>query len=292
MTDRNDAQIFESTRPMLMGLAYRILGSRADAEDAVQDTFARWHAADKSGIDNPSSWLTTVCTRRCLDLLRSAHRARTDYIGPWLPEPIEAAADDTEHALLLAESLSTAFLLMLERLTPKERAAFLLHDIFDVPYAEIARTLGIEEAACRKLVSRARANVDRAKVRHVTPVARQEELLAAFLSALTDGTTDRLAALLSDDVTLAADSGGRVPALLDVLLGRDEVLVFVANSLRGYWSACDRVVLDLNGTRGLLLEENGRTIAAVSFAYDEDGNAMGVYIMRNPETLAHLGKAQ
>lgn len=291
MTDRSGLQAFEAASPMLMGLAYRILGSRADAEDAVQDTFLKWQAADKGAIDNPASWLTAVCTRRCIDLLRAAHRTRVDYVGPWLPEPIQAAAgegENPEEALALTSSLSTAFLLLLERLTPKERAAYLLHEIFDVPYPEIARTLGIEESTCRKLVSRARANVDRAKVRHATPVDRQEQLLAAFQGALATGATDALAVLLSDDITLTADGGNRVPAIRRPLAGKAEVLAFISGPLSQFWSTYELIPLDLNGARGLLLKQDGKVVGATSFAYDESGRASGIYIVRNPDKLAGL----
>ena len=175
MLSRTDARIFEEARPKLLGLAYRILGSLADAEDAVQDTFLKWAEADRDAIESPLSWLTTICTRRCLDLLRAANRSRVNYVGAWLPEPIQKPIqDDAETNLDLATSLKTAFLLMLERLTPKERAAYLLHDIFEMPYAEIAETLDIREGACRKLVSRAKANIDQAKTRFTTPVERQD----------------------------------------------------------------------------------------------------------------------
>lgn len=143
----------------------------------MQDAFLKWRKADRDQIENPAAWLTTICTRRCIDLPRSAHRTRVDYVGAWLPEPIRTSTEDgAENALLLASSVTTAFLLMLDRLTPKERAAYLLHEIFDVSYPEIVETLDIQERTCRRLVSRARANVDQAKVRHATPIDRQEQL--------------------------------------------------------------------------------------------------------------------
>jgi len=290
MPDRNDVVIFENASPMLLGLAYRILGSRADAEDVVQDTFLRWQKADREGIDNPQAWLTTICTRRCIDLLRSAHRTRVDYVGPWLPEPIHTATGDDawEHASL-GNSLTTAFLLLLERLTPKERAAYLLHEIFEVPYPEIANALDLQEATCRKLVSRARAHVDKADVRHVTPAESQERLLAAFEAAVASGSTGPLAALLSDDIELCADGGGKVAALQQVLRGKAHVLDYIAQSLRQYWGAYEWVATDINGNRGVILRQGGQTTASVSFAYDEDGKATNIYIMRNPDKLARLG---
>jgi RNA polymerase sigma-70 factor (ECF subfamily) len=287
-----DLRAFETARPVLLGLAYRILGSQADAEDAVQDTFIKWEQTEKAGIENPIAWLTTACTRRCIDLLCAAHRTRVEYVGAWLPEPIQTATMATsESDPSLGASLGTAFMLMLERLTPKERAAYLLHEIFDMTYPDIARTLQIQETTCRKLVSRARANIDQAKVRHVTPRERQEQLLAAFETALTSGSTEPLAALLSDEIELAADSGGKVPAIGRILRGKDEVLDFVLRALRRYWHTYRRTPLDLNGARGLIVHRDGLPSAAVSFAYDQAGRVTNIYIMRNPDKLSRLDRS-
>jgi RNA polymerase sigma-70 factor (ECF subfamily) len=292
MTEQTGVAVFERSRPMLLGLAYRILGSRADAEDAVQDTFIKWQMTDRVDIENPAGWLTTACTRRCIDLLRAAHRTRVDYVGPWLPEPVHTTVEDTPaEKIALTSSLTTAFLLLLERLTPKERAAYLLHEIFDIDYPEVARTLEMEEPACRKLVSRARANVDQAKVRHVTPPDRQSELLEAFEAAIVTGATDRFASLLTDDIELAADGGGKVPAVREILRGKARVLDFVREALHRHWNAHDWVVTDINGTRGVVVRKDGATIASVTFAYDENGRATGIYIMRNPDKLAALDTA-
>lgn len=291
MRDRTATDLFTEASPRLLGLAYRILGSRADAEDAVQDTFLKWQKADRRKIDNPSAWLTTICTRRCIDLLRAAHRSRVDYVGSWLPEPIQTAAGEEGEALPLAASLGTAFMLMLERLTPKERAAYLLHEIFERPYPEIAEALDLREATCRKLVSRARANIDQAKVRHVTSQDRQQQLLQAFEAAIAGNETAALASMLSDDIELSADSGGKVPALQQVLRGKAAVLDFIDRALRQYWWPYQWVIAELNGGRGILLQHDGVTIGAVSFAYDEVGRATGIYIMRNPDKLAGLDRA-
>lgn len=289
MGDRDEDGTFEDARPRLLGPAYRILGSRADAEDAVQDTYVKWQMADRAAIENPASWLTTICTRRCLDLLRSAHRRRVDYVGAWLPEPIHTPMEnEAEGRLDLAASLTTAFLLMLERLTPKERAAYLLHEIFDVSYPEVAETLGIQEATGRKLVSRARINIDQAKVRHATPVERQEELLTAFRAAIAGGTPGQLAMLLSDDIRLSADGGGKVPTVAGTLIGKAEVVAFVTERLHDYWAAFDWAIADINGGRGIMLSKGGMTVATVSFAYDEEGRATDIFIMRNPDKLAGL----
>lgn len=297
---------FEQARPGLLGLAYRILGSRADAEDAVQDTFLKWQANDRSGIDNPRAWLTTVCTRHCLDILRSADRARVEYVGPWLPEPVLTANDDTighasehtwsehaspEHAAALASSLTTAFLLALQRLTPKERAAYLLHEIFDMPYLEVGRTLDLQEPACRQLVARARAHIEQAKVRHATPPERQRRLLAAFWTAIATGSVDALAGLLSDDVRLSADGGGKVSAARRVMHGPEEVLRFIQAGLHAWWASGQLEEATINGNRGFLFRDGGDIDATVSFAYDEAGLLTDVFIMRNPDKLARIGTA-
>lgn len=288
MLDRDDILAFEASRSRLVGLAYRILGSWADAEDAVQDTFLKWQRADRHLIENAAAWLTTACTRRCIDMLRAPSKARVDYVGPWLPEPIQTAmADVPENGILLASSLSTAFLLMLERLTPRERAAYLLHDIFEMSYPEIAQTLGLQDSTCRKLVSRARENVAQGRVRHHTPVARQEQLLAAFEGAIASGSTGPLAALLSDDIELSADSGGKVPAIQQILHGKAAVLAFLAQA-RQWWNGYEWITAEINGNRGLILQKDGVTAASISFAYDEAGAATNIYIMRNPDKLSRL----
>lgn len=288
-----DPALFEKRRRFLLGLAYRILGSLAEAEDAVQDTFLRWREADRDAIESPAAWLTATCTRRCIDVLRSAQRTRVEYVGTWLPEPVCTMSQHTpDDSLELASSLSTAFLLLLERLTPKERAAYLLHEIFGLAYPDLASALGLQEAACRKLVSRARAAVGQAKTRWSAPLQRQEELLSAFQQALASGRMEPFSALLSDDIELCADSGGKVPALLETLRGKPTVLDFVSGSLRKYWSGCEWRPADLSGGRGVLLVADGHVAACVTFAYDEAGRVTNIYIMRNPDKLGRLGAVE
>jgi len=294
MNDRQHMQIFEEARPRLLGLAYRILGSRADAEDAVQDTFLKWQEVDRASIDTPAAWLTTACTRRCLDLLKAAHRKRVDYVGAWLPEPIHTASDDNaEEKLALTSSLTTAFLLMLERLTPKERAAYLLHEIFGQPYDEVAETLDMQETAARKLVSRAKTNIGLEKARHQTPRERQDELLSAFHSAIHGGNVTGLSALLSADVKLTADGGGKVATVLGVLAGKETVLAFIIDRLTEYWSHYVWEIGDINGGRGIVLRDEAKNeiAATVAFGYDGDGNVNDIFIMRNPEKLTRFGEA-
>lgn len=290
---KNDkyAALFESRRSFLIGLAYRILGSLADAEDAVQDTYIKWLHADRHSILNPAAWLTTVCTRRCLDLLRAAQQARVDYVGIWLPEPIQTAVAKTpEQTLELASSLSTAFMLLLERLTPRERAAYLLHDIFDLPYADLATTLGGEETACRKLVSRAREKVGRPEERNTQPTERQEALLIAFKTAVETADIEPLSTLLSEDVKLSADGGGKVPANLAELVGKRDVLEFIGGKLPVFWRAYLWQHALINGVPGALLSEQGRITASVSLSLNAEGRLAQVFIVRNPSKLSQLDR--
>lgn len=278
--------LFEEVRPSLLGLAYRILGSIADAEDMVQDTFIKWDRAKQQTIETPKAWLTTVCTRCCLDQLRSANRTRVDYIGTWLPEPIHTSNDSELIASIeLGQSLTTAFLLMLERLTPKERAAYLLYEIFDTSYAEVAHTLQITQIACRKLVSRAKSNIDQTKIRNTTSVQKQEEFLNAFQLAVTIGEISELTSLLAEDIKLNADGGGKVPAILKSIEGRESVIAFIVESLKIYWTNCQWKKIGINNSLGFSLKKENNITAILSFSYDKKDQVDGVFIMRNPEKI-------
>ncbi|AZD66316.1 RNA polymerase sigma-70 factor, ECF subfamily [Pseudomonas chlororaphis] len=286
----DDTTVFESRRSFLLGLAYRLLGSRAEAEDVVQDLFIKWLEADKASIATPAAWLTTACTRHCIDLLRSAQRSRLQYVGTWLPEPIHTLHHHSpEQSHELASSLSTAFLLLLERLTPKERAAYLLYDIFDLDYPQVAQTLGVQEATCRKLVSRAKASLGNTQARYQPDPSRQEQLLNAFHSAITSGSTQGLAAMLSEDVELCADGGGKASAIRETLYGLEAVLAFVGESLSRYWRDYQWQEVEINGGRGVVLRGGEEVVAALSFGYDVEGRVNRVFIMRNPDKLVGLG---
>lgn len=284
--DDHDLKVFEQARPILFGLAYRVLGSHADAEDVVQDCFLKWHNADRGVIKSPIAWLSTVCTRRSLDLLRAHSYTRVDYVGPWLPEPIQTVTSPGADGDLTT-SLTMAFLLMLERLTPKERAAYLLHEIFDQAYPAIAATLEIEEAACRKLVSRARTHITQAKIRHVTPSETQDQLLEAFQSAITSGSTTQLVALLSSDIRLTIDSGGKAIAALRILEGAE--VLHVLDQAHSWWADCRWVITNINGGRGAILTQDDQPVLTLSFHYNEAGLVSDIFMMRNPDKLAHLG---
>jgi RNA polymerase sigma-70 factor (ECF subfamily) len=285
----NAATVFEPRRPFLLGLAYRILGSRAEAEDAVQEVFIKWLEADRASVATPAAWLTTACTRHCIDVLRSAHTSRVDYIGTWLPEPIHTSHQDSpEHRLELASSLSTAFMLLLERLTPKERAAYLLHEIFDIDYPQVADAVGVQEAACRKLVSRAKASLGNGHARYQPQPMRQSQLLGAFHGAIASGSTASLSAMLSEDVELCADSGGKAPAIRETLSGITHVLGFIGQSLHTYWQACEWLPIEINGAQGVIIKADGIITASMTFDFDEAGRVSRIFIMRNPDKLAGL----
>jgi RNA polymerase sigma factor (sigma-70 family) len=282
-------EIFEYARPRLLGVAYRILGSRADAEDAIQDTFLRWRETDIATVGSPGAWLTTACTRRAIDMLRAAYRSRVDYAGNWLPEPVHTLIDsEAEAQMELSSSLSTAFLLMLERLTPKERAAYLLYEIFEMSYADVAASLDMSEPACRKLVSRAKARIGDDQVRYQPPRERQEELLVAFEDAIRTGRPGDLAAMLASDVRLTADGGGKVAAAAGVIEG-ESVLAFLTERLSEWWAAYEWGITELNGARGLILKQEGKIVATVSFAFDRSDRVTDIFIVRNPDKLAGLG---
>jgi RNA polymerase sigma-70 factor (ECF subfamily) len=289
MSDVPGIDVFETVRPKLLGLAYRMLGSIADAEDAVQDTYLKWQATDRMTISSPEAFLTTVCTNCCLDALKAAHRKRVDYVGPWIPEPLQFdTGSDPETDLDRAQSLTTAFLLLLERLSPRERAAYLLREIFAKPYDEVAETLGVTEQACRQLVSRASRHVQEPASRFVPPADHQDRILSAFLTAIETGSTDHLTGLLAETVQLQSDGGGKATAMSRVLKGPDDVARYVVLILGRLWELRQIEILDLNGTRGLVLFHGEEIVTAVMFGYDTDGRLERIYNMRNPDKLSRL----
>lgn len=285
MTDA--VSLFERERPRLQRLAYRMLGEVTEAQDVVQDAWLRWDRAG-AAADNPQAWLVQVVTRLCLDRLKSARARREAYVGPWLPEPlIEEVVDDPVER---AEDVSVAFLLALERLSPLERAVFLLRDVFDQDYAAIAKALGKGEAAVRQLASRARTHVRDARPRFNVPREQAGRLAAAFLAATAANDLTRLSALLAEDAVLISDGGGKRPAALRPMVGREDVMLL----LTGLWKrngppapAAIRPAT-INGAAGVVmtLYDGLQTIA---FEPDETGERIAaIYIMRNPEKLGHV----
>ena len=283
----SDAAVFEAERPRLKRLAYRMLGSLAEAEDVAQDAFLRWQGAEAASIADPAAWLVRTTTRLCLDRLRAERTRRAAYRGPWLPEPLieELTTDPLERA----EEVSVAFLLALERLSPLERAVFLLHDVFDADYAAVAETLDRSEAACRQLAARARAHVREAKPRYAVSQEEAARLAVAFLSAAQAGDYETLKGLLAEDAVMITDGGGKQKAALRPLVGRDDVLALIKGlAWRGNWAGTESVRLArINGYLGAIVDapDAPRTIA---FEPDGAGRIAAIYIVANPEKLRGL----
>lgn len=285
---------FEPHRAWLRGLAYRMLGSQAEAEDAVQDAWLRWNGADVAAVQNPRAFLAQTVTRLCLDRLKSAQAQREHYVGPWLPEPmVEAleAADDPALAAERAADVSVAFMLALERLSPLERAAFLLHDVFDCDFAEIAEALGRSPAACRQLATRAREQLRSERPRFRPRAEEARRLLDAFEQALASGDATLFKALLADDVRFVSDGGGRIAAARIVVEGLERVtktwLGFAGKHPPPPGTGFERV--RINGLPGLVVRgPDGIVIQTVAIETDARRRITAFYVVRNPEKLRGL----
>jgi RNA polymerase sigma-70 factor, ECF subfamily len=284
------AASFEPHRRHLTGLAYRMLGSLAEAEDTVQEAYLRWHAADRAAVENPRAFLSTVVTRLCLDQLKSARAQRESYVGPWLPEPVlDDAALAAETASDYAHDLSVALMLILERLSPLERAAFLLHDVFDMDFAEIAPALGRSEAACRQLAARARAHVHAARPRFAASAEDGARLAEAFRAAAAKGDAAALARLLAADAVLYTDGGGKRPAALNPIRGADRIARLLLGIARNTARIADwsNHAVRLNGQPGFLVTEPDGAKHTVVF--DIEGDRIGaIYLTLNPDKLRRV----
>ena len=270
-------------RPRLTRIAYRMLGSVADAEDVVQDAFLRWLAADRSAVREPQAWLSQVVTRLCLDVLKSARRNREVYVGPWLPEPVFTPEQDE------VDDVTLPLMLALERLSPLERAAFLLHDVFGVGFEEIAETIGRDEAAARQLASRARSHVRSERPRFAVAPEHGLEIAQAFFAASREGDLGKLRTLLSDDVLLHSDGGGKRPAALRILTGIEDVMK-VQTALAKIFAENPSQLLRygrINGLPGFITMEPDGQVQTTALAI-EDGRIAAIYVMRNPDKLRHL----
>ena len=284
------ASTFEAHRKYLLGLAYRMLGSLAEAEDVVQDSFLRWQAADVKAVASPRAFLATIATRLSLDRLKSARAQREHYVGPWLPEPIVDDGPAPGDAIELADDLSYSLLLALERLSPLERAAFLLHDVFDLDYAEVAETLERNESTCRQLAARARRHIRAARPRFKVEREAAERLATAFLEASRRGDAEALKAMLAEDVEFHTDGGGVRPAALNVITGRDKIIAFFAGVARKAGGALPRIlhVGTINAAPGLVtLEQDG--LPQTTALEVENGRIKAIYVVRNPEKLRQFG---
>jgi RNA polymerase sigma-70 factor (ECF subfamily) len=287
-----DVADFERERHRLVGLGYRMLGSVADAEDLVQETYLRWQRSDRSGIREPAAWLSTTMTRLCIDTLRSRANRRESYVGPWLPEPVQTEApdrDSAEQALELADDLSVAFLLLLERLGPEERAAFLLHDVFEASYPEIARALDKSDAAVRQMVSRARGRLGDERPRYNATLAAQRDLAARFRDAVLTSDPDALLSLFKPDATLISDGGGKALAALRPIYGADKIIrFFVGLASKQNFAEFDFEAAWLNDVPGFVMRSaDGAVFATVALEVD-DGRIAALYLTRNPDKLARI----
>jgi RNA polymerase sigma-70 factor, ECF subfamily len=282
-------QTFEPHRRRLMGLAYRMLGSVADAEDVVQDAWLRWHAAERDTVRDPGAFLHRIVVRLCLDRLKSAQARRETYIGPWLPEPVlDAEALRAPGSLEWADDLSFTLMLALERLSPLERAAFLMHDVFDLDFGEIAAALGRSEAACRQLAARAREHVRSKRPRFTVSSGEGEQLVTAFLQAVESGDPGNLARLLAEDAVLHTDGGGRKTAARNLILGRDRITRFLIGlSRKGRIPPATIHPTKVNGLPGFVAIEKDGALQVMAFEVT-DGLVAGIYVVRNPDKLARL----
>jgi RNA polymerase sigma factor (sigma-70 family) len=285
-----------SERRQLMNLAYRLLGSLADAEDVVQETYARWYAMSReqqAAIEVPGAWLTTVASRICLDLLGSARARRESYVGEWIPEPLPDRSEwidgpsagsmvDPADRVTLDESISMAFLVVLDSMTPAERVAFVLHDVFRYPFADVAEIVGRTPAACRQLASSARRRVRAAEV-PASPTARQVGMVRDFKAAWEAKDIDALVGLLDPDATAIADGGGLVSAALDPIEGSESIARWF---LEIAGRAPDLTVLErtVNGQPGLVGQLDGVTVAVLAFDVAKD-RIKHIWAVRNPEKL-------
>ena len=284
------AAVFDSARPLLFSIAYRMLGSVMDAEDLVQDAYLRWQEAPEADVRSPHAYLATIVTRLAINHLRSARAKREAYVGPWLPEPLVTdQAADPSTAVELAESLSMAFLVLLERLSPVERAVFLLHEVFDFEYGDIARIVDKTEANCRQLLARARKHVGTRRARFDADPAQASRLVERFTDAASAGDLDGLLAILAKDITLWADGGGKIRgAALKPVHGASDVARFAMGVVQRFVPA-ESVVrrAQINGQPGFIAYVAGRPFAALIFDI-RDGRIHTIYAIGNPDKLQTL----
>ncbi|WP_157270021.1 RNA polymerase sigma-70 factor [Azohydromonas aeria] len=285
-------ETFTRLRPRLQGIAYRMLGSRAEAEEVVQDAWLRWHGADTAALASGEAWLVTVTTRLAIDRLRAAQARREQYVGFWLPEPlVEDSPATPERLLERADDLSVAFLTLLERLGPEARAAYLLREVFDADYAEVARALGKSEDACRQIVHRAKAQLRDARRRHAVPHETQRRLLQGFVEAAARGDFTALQSLLAEDAELVGDGGGKVPSFGKVLAGGRRIAqLYLATALR-HGAGVRWEIAAINGEWGLLRFIDGR-LESVQAIESDGRRIVRIHAQRNPDKLAAIAAAR
>lgn len=284
MNDIPSDPVFSDLRPRLVRLAYRMLGSVTDAEDIVQEAWLRWLATDRDAVRQPVAFLRTIVTRLCLNELQSARRKRETYIGPWLPEPI-FSPDEPESI----DDITLPLMLALERLSPLERAAFLLHDVFGMGFDDVATAIGRETAACRKLATRARVHVQAARPRFPISKEHGQEITAAFFTASRSGDMQALRSLLTEDVTASTDGGGKVPASPRPLVGIAAVMARHAELAQEFTAAPSLLIryAMIDGLPGFVTVEGGGIVQTTALQIEGDRIA-AIYITRNPDKLRHL----
>ena len=280
-TQEDAAANFDPLRPKLARVAYRMLGSVADAEDVLQEAFIRWMGADRAQVREPEAFLRRIVMRLCLDVLSSARHRRETYIGPWLPEPVVEEEPDQDVTLPL--------LLALERLSPLERAAFLLHDVFGLAFEEVAATIGRDSAACRQLAGRARVHIREARPRFRVEKEHALDMARAFFAASRNGDMIALNALLAADVNVYADGGGKRSAATRPLLGLEQVMKLHRALAKGYAQHGSTLVHlgFVNGLPGFITREADGELQTTALGI-EDGRIVAIYVVRNPEKLRHL----
>lgn len=274
---------FQHERKRLIRLAYRMLGSFSEAEDVVQDAWLKWEQVDGS-VDSPAAYLTRIVTRLCLDRLKSARSRRETYIGPWLPDPLVGSIDPDE---TIADDITVTLMLAMERLSPLERAAFLLHDVFDVALSDVAVALSREPAAVRQLASRARKHVQAARPRFSVEAAEASRITQAFFVAARDGDTASLASLLAQDVEIHSDGGGKVLAFRNVIRGVDRALRLFAGLRRKNAPVAELLrTAEIDGLPGYISVDRG--LVQTTALDIRGGKIAAIYIVRNPDKLQHL----
>jgi RNA polymerase sigma-70 factor (ECF subfamily) len=289
MTAQRDT--FTQYRSLLFAVAYRMIGMVADAEDLVQETFLRWRRALDEGevIASPKSWLTAVITRLCIDHLRSARVRREEYVGPWLPEPLLTdTTTDPAEATALTESLTLAFLVVLESLTPVERAVFLLHDIFAYEFAEVAQIVGKSEANCRQLARRARAHIAERRPRHASSPEERARLVQRFTAACEEGDLAGLIATLADDIVLRSDGGGKAFAARRPLHGASNVARFVLGIIKKVENEATYRFAMVNNQPAFIAVIDGKPYSVLTLDI-ADGRVRSIAIVVNPDKLGHVG---
>lgn len=295
MTDTNAAS-FESHRPKLFAVAYRMLGSASEAEDVVQDAWLRYAASARDDVRSPEAYLTTIVTRLCLDRLKSARMTRESYVGPWLPEPVLTDHDPgPEQSAALSESVTLAFMLLLETLSPEERATFLLREVFEYEYQEIANVLGTTAANCRQLFHRAKERLRERRPRAHDDLEEKRQLVERFVAALRHGDAGELTSVLADDVGLWSDGGGKVLAARRPVFGRNDV----AKLLLGFRRTGEAMGIPFDTVRLEIVEANGEPAMAIHIADHldsvyafsvEDGAIAALRIVRNPDKLRYIAR--